>query len=144
MQNIDLFDQYTAQILAQLYAAFPVKQPLDARKLCGHSAMDEYGAVLDDQGARSKHFEVARATIEWLAETGYLRGGQMDKFGIDRAVLTALGLNVLKALPESLRMGDSTGDRLVRLVREGSFDIAKDLVKSALSTGASMAIKAVL
>ena len=143
MKNIELFDHYAARILAELYEAFPVKRPLDARKLCGHSDVDEWGTILDERGERSKAFEVARGTIEWLSETGYLRGGDLGRYGLNGAVLTAMGLDVLKAKPESLRGADSMGDRLVRLVREGAFDLARDLVKSALASGAALAMRAV-
>ncbi len=144
MKNIDLFDEYTARIFAQLYQAFPVKTGIDARKLCGHSETDDFGRVLDDRDEPSKPFEIAHATISWLADTGYIRGGDMHSWGMSQAVLSPLGLAVLKSVPASLKVEESTGERLSKLVRDGAYDGAKDLIKSALATGSAMIAGTVL
>lgn len=133
MKNIELFDDFTARILADLYAGFPVKRRLDARKLSGHEAHDDFGRILDERGNPSKTFEIAHATIEWLWDTGYVRGDRMDQYGLGQAVLT----------PTSLTPGESTGEKLARLVREGAMDGARELVKAALVTGTAMGIGAV-
>lgn len=143
MKNIELFDEYTARIFADLYQAFPVKVSLNATKLCGHSDHDEFGAIVDERGNPSKSFEIAKATIEWLHETGYIRGGDMNAYGLRSAVLSPMGLTVLKSTPSSLKVEETTGDRLAKLVKEGTYEGAKDLVKSALSAGSAMAIGAI-
>ena len=143
MKNIELFDDHTARILADLYVSFPVKRRLDARKLSGHEAHDDFGRILDERGNPSKTFEIAHATIEWLWDTGYVRGDRMDQYGLGQAVLTPIGLAVLKATPTSLTPGESTGEKLARLVREGAMDGARELVKAALVTGTAMGIGAV-
>ena len=56
----------------------------------------------------------------------------MQDHGISQAVLSPMGLAVLKSVPESIQIKETTGDRLAKLVKEGSFDGARDLVKSAL------------
>ena len=140
MKNIELFDEYTATILAELYQAFPVKVSLNACKISGHSEYDEFGRVLNERGEPSKQFEIAKATIEWLWETGYIRAPDMQDHGISYAVLSPMGLAVLKSVPESIQIKETTGDRLAKLVKEGSFDGARDLVKSALSAGVSFAV----
>lgn len=142
MKNIELFDEYAARIFADLYQAFPVRSNLDACKLSGHGDTDEYGRVLDERGEPSKSFEIARATIEWLRDTGYVRGGEMNVRGMSQAVLTPMGLAVLKAAPVSLKAEETTGDRLSRLVRDGSYDAAKDILKSALTSGSAMLMRA--
>lgn len=138
MSNIELFDEYTARILAELYEAFPRKTFLDARSICGHQNIDEFGQVLDPEGKPSAHFEVAFATIDWLAETGYIRATDIRQFGARDAVLTAQGLLVLKASPESLTPTEAIGDKITRLVKAGSMGLAKEAAKAAISTGVTM------
>lgn len=139
MKNIDLFDDYTARILAEAFEAFPVKRTIRATTLCGHGEIDGFGQVVDASGQPSKFFEIAHATLVWLLETGYLRG-EIHPYGLENAVLTTQGLAVLKAVPGSLEPGEATGEKLARLVRQGSFDVARDVVKTAISAGARMAL----
>lgn len=138
MKNIELFDEYAARIFVELYQSFPVKIFVDARKLCGHEEIDDFGRILDGRGEPSKPFEIAHATIAWLKDTGYVRGEDMHAWGLSQAVLSPMGLAVLKSVPSSLKVSETTGDRLAKLVRDGSYDGAKDLVKSAIAAGSAM------
>lgn len=138
-RNMDLFDEYAARILAELYEAFPVKTPLNASTYCGHSEINDYGEPVDENGNPSKAFHIARATIEWLIETGYIRSDGMWQYGAKPAVLTPMGLAVLKAAPESLATREATGDKLVRLIRAGAADAAKDVVRAAMASAAAIA-----
>ncbi len=140
MRNIDLFYQYVAVILSQLYEGFPVKCDLDTRQLTGHTQTNEYGAICGPDGRPSKEVEGAYATIEWLAETGYIRTeSSRHLFGFSGcvlSVLTSLGLHLLKATPESVKVKESIGDKLVRLVKGGSIDLVKDAAKAIIALGA--------
>ena len=136
-RNMELFDEYAARTLADLYEAFPVKKPLNASDYCGHSEINDYGEPIDENGNPSKASHIARATIEWLIETGYIRSDGMWQYGAKPAVLTPMGLAVLKAAPESLAVKETTGDKLVRLIRAGSADAAKDVVRAAIAGGAA-------
>lgn len=138
MQNIDLFDEYVAGALAALYESFPVKRFVDARELCGHSDINDFGAIIDPCGNPSKAFDVARATIDWLVETGYIRAGVRHQWGYADAVLTAAGLEVLKASPESLKAKETLGEKLVRFTKDGSIGLAREAAKAAISTGIGM------
>lgn len=135
MANIDLFDEFTARALAELYEAFPRKTWLDARVLAGDSDVNEFGQVIDGHGQPSARFEIARATIEWLIDTGYIRAAEMDRYGAQQAVLTPAALLVLKAVPGSLKGHEAPGEKLVRLLREGSIALAKETAKAAISSG---------
>ena len=85
-------------------------------------------------GRASKETEIARTTIEWLDDTGYLRAENASPpFGYRSCVLSARGLELLKATPQSLRLRETLGDKLVRLVAEGSMDLAKDAVRAAVA-----------
>lgn len=131
MKNIELFDEYTTLVMAQLYEGFPVKMTIDARNLCGHNDIDEYGAVVDASGRPSKAFDVALATVEWLGDNGYVRYKERWALGWTNVVLTEKGLAMLKALPNSLASKETFGDRLLRLVKEGSIGLAKEAAKAA-------------
>jgi len=136
MTNIDLFNSYTADVLSRLYAAFPVKVSLDVRVLSGHQEIDDYGAVITPDGHRSKEAEIAFATIEWLIESGYIRaGGKRPPLGFTDCVLTSSGLDILNAVPDGVRSGETWGGRLARLVREGSVDLAKEAVTALIRSG---------
>ena len=140
MANIDLFDEYTAAIFTKLFEAFPRKISIDAREICGHGTCDEFGSVLNPEGKPSAQFEVALATIEWLRETGFIRVSSMHGFGAMGAVLTASALLVLKSTPESIKVSESWGERLVRFTREGSFGLAKETAKAVIGVAAGLAM----
>ena len=142
MKNIELFDGYTAEILAGLYRSFPIKGAIDARDLCGHFGTDEFGIIVNEKGVHSREFEIARSTIEWLYKTGYIRGDKPNEYGIACAVLSPMGLAVLKASPDSLSPSSNVGERLSQLLQSGATEAAKDLIKTALASGISATIKA--
>lgn len=136
MTNIDLFDHYAALVLGELYENFPVARDLDTRKLTGHADTDEYGAICGPDGRPSKQVEIAYHTISWLVDAGYVRcRDQRPLYGFSGCVLTAEGLRLLKATPESVRVKETIGAKLARLVREGSIDLAKDIIRSIAWTG---------
>ena len=136
MPNIDRFDHYAALVLSQLYADFPVKADVDVRTLTGHSDTDEFGALVAPNGKESREARIAYATIEWLIDTGFVRAAEpQHPIGFRACVLTAEGLKLLKATPASVHLTETVGDKLIRFVKEGALDLAKDLVKSALALG---------
>ena len=136
MRNIDLFNEYAARILGQLYEKFPVKDDLDVRSITGHTDVNEWGAICAPDGRESKEAQVAYATIEWLADTGYIRADDRRyPFGFARCVLTAEGLRLLEATPESVQITETAGDKLVRLVKEEAIGLARDTVRAILSLG---------
>ena len=135
MKNIELFDDYTAAILARLYEAFPVPISIDARKLSGHEEVDEFGGVIDDHGQASKKFEIAISTLDWLREAGFIASHMRNQFGHSQVTLTAHGLQVLNAVPDSLKSKEPTGEKLVRLTREGSLGLVRETVKAIIAAG---------
>lgn len=137
MRNIDLFNEYAAVILARLYESFPVKTDLDVRKISGHEQEDEFGVIRAPDGRLSKESDVACATIEWLVDTGFVRADdRRPPLAFVRCVLTAEGLRLLQATPESVRITETVGDKLVRLVSEGAVDLARETAKALLTLGA--------
>lgn len=134
--NIELFDEYTGRMLAELYQSFPMPVQLDIRKVSGHINIDEFGMVLDEHGDPSKEADIALATLEWLIESGYLKTRDArSNYGYGRCVLTAKGLEILKASPESLKEKKYLGDMLVTAVTSGTTDAIKEMAKMIISQG---------
>jgi len=133
MKNIDLFNDYTASVLSELYTHFPVKRSIDARTLCGHTDRDDFGGIVDADGRPSKAFEIACGTIEWLGDSGYLTYASRTPCAFVNVVLTPKGLSLLKSSPDALRSKDTLGERLLRFVTEGSKELARDAVKAVIT-----------
>ena len=136
MQNIDLFNEYVARILAQLYESFPVKEKLYASTISGHTDDNRYGTICAPDGSESKEAQVAFHTIGWLVDNGYVRAEQrLDGRYYDYCALTEKGLKVLQAVPDSVQTTETVGEKLVRLTKEGGGDLARDFIKSLLTLG---------
>jgi len=134
MSNIELFDEYTARILAMLYEAFPIRIALDAVEMSG-AEIDDFGVPLGALGKRSKSFEVCFATTQWLIDAGYIDHQGDNGYCFGGCVLTARGLEVLKSVPDSIQRKESIGEKIVCLIRSGSVDVAKEAAKAAISAG---------
>lgn len=141
MTNIDLFNTYVADALAGLYDAFPVKRFVDARKLCGHTEIDDLGQVVDAQGRPSRAFLIAHAALIWLRDEGFIRVGQVSQYGVMEAVLSERGLHLLRKVPEGVRSQETWGDRLSRFWAEGSKELAIEASKTVLSLAIGAALK---
>ena len=135
MQNIELFDEYVARTLGMLYGSFPIRIGLDALQMSGNPEVDDFGVPIDARGKRSKAFDVCMATIEWLIDTGYIDCKERDQYGYSRCALTARGLEILKAVPESVQAQETIGEKLFYLIRKGSIELAKEAAKAAISAG---------
>lgn len=139
--NIELFDEYTGKMLAELYQKFPMPVYLDIRDVSGFLEVNEYGTVLDGNGNPSKEADIALATLEWLIESGYIKTRDTrSNYGFGRCVLTAKGLEVLKASPDSLKEKKYLGDMLVTAVKSGTTDSVKEMTKLIISKGIQLAM----
>ncbi|PTT02208.1 hypothetical protein [Pseudomonas sp. HMWF006] len=135
--NIKKFDELTGQILGVLYEGFPVPRPLLLGDLMpGGISFDERIGF----DVPNKHGEFLFASIEWLAESGYLRYKQkIHATGYTDCVLTAKGLEVLKATPDSLSTESSLGEQLVDASKIGAKSLVGDLAGQVLSIGVKFA-----
>lgn len=135
--NIKKFDELTGQILGVLYESFPVPRVLLLNDLIpdGMSFDERIGFdVPNDDG------EFLFASIEWLAQSGYLRYKQkIQSTGYTECVLTGKGLEVLKATPDSLSTESSLGEQLVDASKTGAKSLIGDLAGQALSIGVKFA-----
>lgn len=134
--NIQQFDEITGQVLGALYENFPVPRHLLIEQFIetGYTFHEQMG--MDIANERGEFFI---ACIEWLSESGYLRfKNQSHGSGFLNAVLTAKGLEALKAVPESLTAGPSLGDRLVDATKSGTKSILGSLAGEVLSVGSRL------
>lgn len=135
--NIERFDEITGLIFAALYKSFPVPTELSPMQLVGANlrepAKDGLGTIQNDNA----FFFVS--CLEWLQAADYLVIGTSYEGGtyLD-CVLTAKGLEVLKAVPESLQQGPSLGEQLMDASKSGTKELVRGVVGQALSIGARM------
>lgn len=126
MSNIDLFDEHAARIFAALYEAFPVRVSVAAADLLGFDVDPE-----DPVAEIPLSVQVYEATVQWLAEAGYIYLDGNATRGV--ATLTPKGLEVMKAVPETVRGHGSLGDALVAAVRSGGAAAGKELVSRGIT-----------
>ena len=137
--NMERFDLLTGAVFADLYESFPepvILDPCDYLKQIAPEDQD----IDSQRELRSQAVEFFSYTIDWLAQTGYLtHSAPIHKdFSIyEKCVLTAKGLEVLKALPDRLS-GKTLGSQLQEATKAGIVDSVKSLTGKALGVGASM------
>lgn len=91
---------------------------------------ERYGTDLPTEDA-----EFFIATAEWLMQAGYITCKPYPYIRIDDAVLTAKGLEVLKAIPKSVASTSSIGEQLAASAKEGGKEVARGLVSEAFGIG---------
>lgn len=130
--NIDLFDQITGLVFSKLYQSFPVTETLNVM-----SFMEAFPDRVDRPG------QFFSDTLKWLITSGYLMGEPDSKhsFTFHKCTLTAKGLEVLKAVPDSIT-GKSLGAQLQDAAKNGMLDSVKSLTGKALSAGAQITFSA--
>ena len=123
--NIDAFNHAAAIVFAVLYESFPVPAGL------------QYGD--NSEFAEGPTREVYEGTVEWLEAEGYIRiqktlkalGHQSSIY--HNAILTTRGLEVLRAVPESVKEKTPLGERISKALKDGGKDLIAGLIKEALS-----------
>lgn len=135
--NIEQFDEITGQLLGKLYENFPVPCRLLIKDFVadGYAMNEHLGVeVPNDKG------DFFLSSVDWLANAGYLQFHEkIHNFGYQGAVLTAKGLETLKATPESLQSGQTLGEKLVDASKGGAKEVMRGLVGEILSLGTRIA-----
>ncbi|HBP5712257.1 TPA: hypothetical protein L6B33_24230 [Pseudomonas aeruginosa] len=139
--NIDQFNLVTGQVLAKLYEHFPEPIELNA-EIVGtsipHWSQNAHGEMVPSCVHPPEEVFFYH-TVHWLAEAGYLSyQNHFYNYQFYRARLTSKGLEVLKAIPESLKDGESFGESLLTATKDGSKEVLKGMVSEALGIGARM------
>lgn len=141
-RNIEIFENVVAISLVKLYEAFPNPIDLDASDVGFEVAADS----TDDEEMFQIMGRTAASSIDFLVEEGFVRYAQSMKTLSDeevfpQAVLTLRGFTLLDKTPTAV---DSTVDRrpyadqLKSVVKDGAKSAAKEVVKSLLTTAATM------
>ena len=142
LSNMERFDQLTGAVFARLYEAFPEPIELDAFPFLQDIAPDGQDFETQQEQAFNAP-EFFSYTLRWLAETGYLTHakqylGKPSTF--EECVLTAKGLEALKATPKSIASGKSIGQSLQDAAKNGALESIKKLSGEALSAGVHLAV----
>lgn len=131
--NIQKFDEITGRVFGALYENFPVARHLLIEDFLEDGLSYNEHAQGDFPNQNGEFFF---ACVEWLAEAGYLRVSEkLHDSGFDGVVLTAKGLEALKAVPASLTVGPSLGDQLVDATKSGTKNVVGRLAGEVLSVG---------
>ncbi|CDY77959.1 hypothetical protein BGLT_06765 [Caballeronia glathei] len=147
--NIEKFDNLTARVFASLYEAFPVEKSLQPADfdIGAEAAFNDADAI---NAPLLKDVEFFASTVRWLASAGYLEFRTESNLGtFYDATLTSKGLEVLKAVPDSLkdssgRSEKTLGEYLTDSVKAGAVEAMRKGASYALSSGAALAWNAVL
>ncbi|NMY81034.1 hypothetical protein HBO01_20325 [Pseudomonas rhodesiae] len=133
VSNIEKFDEITGKIFAELYQSFPLPKMLMAGAIVENAMQydERYGTEVPTEDA-----EFFIATADWLMQAGYLTCKPYPYLRVDDAILTAKGLEVLKAIPKSIASTTSIGEQLATTAKEGGKEVARGLVSEALGLGA--------
>lgn len=120
--NIQLFDEITAKLFANLYESFPLPADINCLSVTGCHEVDECGRISREAG-------ICVHTLRWLGDEGFINVGQMYQHGGGGIVLTSKGLAALKAVPSGLEGKTSIGERLQAAVNAGAIPTAVEILK---------------
>lgn len=136
MSNIESFNRCAALIFAELYRSFPFRKEISLDSL-PEGIFDDIPEE-DFKGAFDR-IMVFEKTGNWLVEAGYIWAEQVTESTIFGAILSPKGLEVLKAMPDSISMEQTLGERMVELVQKGSYSLLSKVTDKALSIGVAIA-----
>lgn len=128
-----MFDEITGKIFAKLYKSFPLPAYLSAEEFVAEAMRFNEKSGMD---LPTKDAEFFFATGKWLMSAGYLTATPYPYTAFGDAVLTAKGLEILKAVPDSVSSKESIGEQLAGMAKEQGGEAAKGLVTEALALGA--------
>jgi hypothetical protein len=136
MSHIESFNRCAALIFAELYHLFPFRKQISSSSLPEGVFED---IEEDDHVGAFKRLMVFEKTAKWLVEADYIWAEEVIESGLNGAILSPKGLEVLKAMPSSLSPEQSLGGRMEELVKAGSYSLLSKVVDKALSIGVVIA-----
>jgi hypothetical protein len=135
VRNIEIFESYSALILAMLYERFPLKYDIDCVELIALIEDELWDEVLPHQTVgdgeikvREHHkspVAIAKPTLEWLQYAGLIDFSSIDSNNFKGVWLTPKGLESIKSKPKNEK-------RLIRAASDIFKDVAKDTAKKEL------------
>ncbi|NBB09552.1 hypothetical protein [Pseudomonas sp. SLFW] len=135
VSNIERFDNLASRLFAELYESFPMGKDIDTANYLDPATQwsERYQQeVLIDDG------EFFLATVLWLQRAGYLSVDKYHHSRVSDVVLTAKGLEVLRAVPGSLQGDASIGEQLADAAKSGGKEAMRGLLSEALGIGARL------
>ncbi len=126
MKNIELFDLYTGKILSKLYEHFPLKVNIDVCEMLGLEIDEESLNI-------PKECDIFNDTVEWLKQSGFIYYDHRFAYAYSGVVLSAVGLETLKATPQSIKARDGIGEMMRDAVIRGKNEAIRTAVRMALS-----------
>jgi hypothetical protein len=136
MSHIESFNRCAALIFAELYRSFPFRKQISSSSLPEGIFSDISEEDFDGAFERLMVFE---KTGKWLVEAGYIWAKQSTDSTIHGAILSPKGLEVLKAMPDSISMEQTLGEQMGELLQQGSYSLLSKVVDKALSIGVAIA-----
>jgi len=126
--NVELFDDFAARILARLYEEFPRAMELAPQVIGVSEEPDPW-----TDGLR-RDTEICMATIYRLRDFGLI-AGEHAPYGLSQARLTLRGLQVLRGVPESISDEPAgLGRRLAdTIASKGPGEAARSIVRSVIT-----------
>lgn len=140
MRNIDHFNLCVAQVLGECFESFPVRIDFEFEAL-GQKVFDDYvaGSAGDSPYDPAEYSRYAAATIDWLADAGYIWVGRKINSEVLAVTLTPKSLELLSAMPESLKENASVGSVLASETKTLGREGVLELVRVVLAAGAKYA-----
>ncbi len=142
MKNIESFNIAVAEVFGKCYQAFPIRIDVSVIDV-GEAIHEALGpGYEDDIYKRNSEYDIARASINWLIESGYLLHRNDTHISFNAVTLSPKGLEVLNAKPKELQIKATLGEELSKGVKVIGKDAALSFVKTALSYGAKLVLDA--
>lgn len=142
MNNIKLFDAYTAEIFKILYENFPVCKDIKPHEIVNRIEAGNQERPIGDIPVAER--QICSSALHWLRDNNLISVYAPNKktftasndVSMDElftcVVLTAKGLAVLKQVPKSIQTGVSLGEEISDAVKKGMISKASELVGVAL------------
>ena len=142
MKNIESFNIAVAEVFGKCYQAFPMRIDVSVIDV-GEAIHEALGPGYEhDIYKRNSEYDIARASINWLIESGYLLHRNDTHISFNAVTLSPKGLEVLNAKPKELQIKATLGEELSKGVKVIGKDAALSFVKTALSYGAKLVLDA--
>lgn len=129
MTNIEKFDFYSAKILAFLLDEFPVEKDISILK-----------DIIKDSNATSDEKDFIYHTFKTLKEYGFItfESANIGEDFIYDCKLSLKALEVLKAMPKSLKINKSIGEKLKDSIALADKEAIKQSVGFVFSYGSKL------
>jgi hypothetical protein len=141
MNNIESFNIAIAETFGQCYQSFPVRVDISVVDL-GAAIRRAQGDESSDIDMRQEEYEIARESVKWLIDAGYLWHRNATNMDFRSVTLAPKALEVLNVVPDGLQGQQTLGEQLSKGIKEIGKDAALSIVKTSLSHGVSLVLGA--